>query len=112
MVREGVDGSSPSEGLKTPANRPCLLSVVSAELQVRRGSTPEARSGALAGLLPSERRRIRRSSAAEAAPRSHVLLLTDAATLGRQRRPPSKESHGIGFVDLGREDRLGQVAER
>jgi hypothetical protein len=65
--KEGVDGSSPSEGLKIPANRNFLG--VCAELRVRRGSHPLAacddcrcfRSAAGA------------SEASEVAPRSHVV---------------------------------------
>ena len=128
--KEGVDGSSPSEGLKTPANRPCLLSPAGKEGVNTGGEVARLQDFCRASVA------IRRSSAAEAAPRSHVLQLTDSdlrrlrkltsprissgnrwidcasTDVGETATAPVEESHGIGFVDLGREDRLGQVAER
>src|SRR5262245_37532863 len=71
--KEGVDGSSPSEGSKSPANRDFVLSV--AESRVRRGSTREAKRRRLEGLLRLTRRDFAASWAAKVALRSHVLRL-------------------------------------
>ena len=63
--KEGVDGSSPSEGSKSPANRDFL--VVCAELQVRRGSASRRETRRLQGFRYLSLLRFRASGR----PRSH-----------------------------------------